>query len=90
MSTSMINPVEDLVGLNTLGGFDTALNPAARVFMITEDKAITLVNGSGRTRTYPAGTFTTKTFYPMIIQKVKSGTAAGSQSIFLGFDRPQA
>jgi len=91
MSTSMINPVEDLAPLNSVADFDTELNPCARCLMITEDKAIQIVTGNGNIRTYPAGTFNIKSIYPIIVQKVRSaGTEVGAQKIYLGFDRRQA
>jgi hypothetical protein len=88
MSTDMINPGLDLAPLNSVGGFDTDLNPTPRGFMITEDKSISVITGNGNTRTYPVGTFTTKIVYPLIWQRVRSsGTEIGEQAIFLVFDK---
>lgn len=84
-----INPVQELVQLSTLGGYDHPLSPCASCFMILEDKPIKIRTGLGNVRYYPAGTFTTKTIYNMYVQEIKSGTEVGTQAILLGFDQNQ-
>ena len=81
-----INPVSDLVQLESLGGLNSTLNPCATCFMILEDKAVKLVTGHGKTRYYPAGTFIIKTLYYMYVQSVVTGTAVSEQNFLLGFE----
>jgi hypothetical protein len=66
MSNELTNPAMDFIPATV----DVDLNPAGKCFLITQDKPLKIHTGSGKTRTYPAGTFNTKTIYPIVIQKL--------------------
>jgi len=84
-----INPISDLVQLEAVGGLDATLSPCANCFMILSDAALKIETGLGKTRVFPAGTFTTKTIYHMYVQRVLTGTAIPIQNVLLGFDKNQ-
>ncbi len=85
-SSEILARANDMKLLSTAGGFDALLSPAPKVFQINEDKPITIVTASGKQRTFPEGSFNTKTPILCGVKKFTSQTEVGDQAIILYYD----
>ena len=85
-SSEILARANDMMTLATAGGFDATLSPGPKVFQINEDKPITIITSKGKQRTFPAGSFNTKTPILCGVKEFTSQTEVGAQAIILYYD----